>query len=96
VRLGLCTNGFNPFRLFVAPCSCWQVILTVYNLPPGMHMRPEFRFLSTIIPDPNNLDQNIDVFFQSLIDELTQLWSSRALTYDISTKQIFLIRATLM
>jgi hypothetical protein len=59
-------------------------------------MRPEFRFLSTIIPDPNNLDQNIDVFFQSLIDELTQLWSSRALTYDISTKQNFLIRATLM
>jgi hypothetical protein len=31
-----------------------------------------------------------------LIDELTQLWLSRALTYDVSTKQNFLIRATLM
>ena len=32
VRLGLCTDGFNPFRSFVAPYSCWPVILTVYNL----------------------------------------------------------------
>jgi hypothetical protein len=31
-----------------------------------------------------------------LIDELTQLWSFRALTYDISRKQNFVMRATLM
>ena len=34
VRLGLCTDGFNPFRPFAAPYSCWPVILTIYNLPP--------------------------------------------------------------
>jgi len=96
VRLGLCTNGFNPFRSFAAPCSCWPVILTVYNLPPGMRMRLEFMFLSTIIPNLNSSGWNIDVCFQSLIDELTHLWSSRALTYDILTKQDFLIRAALM
>ena len=53
VRLGLCTDGFNPFGSFAAPYSCWPVILTVYNLPPGMCMRPEFMFLSTVIPDPS-------------------------------------------
>jgi hypothetical protein len=31
-----------------------------------------------------------------LIDELTQLWSSEALTYDISRKQNFVMRAALM
>jgi hypothetical protein len=31
-----------------------------------------------------------------LIDELTQLWSSGALTYDILWKQNFVIRAALM
>jgi hypothetical protein len=31
-----------------------------------------------------------------LIDELTQLWSSRALTYDVSMKKNFLIKASLM
>jgi hypothetical protein len=29
---------------FAAPYSCWTVILTVYNLPPGMCMRSEFMF----------------------------------------------------
>jgi hypothetical protein len=29
VRLGLCTDGFNPFGSFDAPYSCWPVILTV-------------------------------------------------------------------
>jgi len=31
-----------------------------------------------------------------LIDELMQLWSFEALTYDVSRKQNFLMRATLM
>jgi hypothetical protein len=35
VRLGLCTNEFNPFGLFVAPYSCWSVILMIYNLLSG-------------------------------------------------------------
>jgi len=49
-------------------------------------MKLEFMFLSMIIPGPNNLGWNIDVYLRSLIDELMQLWSFRALTYDISKK----------
>jgi hypothetical protein len=41
-------------------------------------------FLSMVIPNLNSLSQNIDVCFQLLIDELTQLWSFEALTYDIN------------
>jgi len=96
VRLGLCTDGFNPFGSFVAPYSCWPVILTVYNLPPGMCMRPEFMLLSMVIPGPSNSGRNIDVCLRPLIDELTQLWSFGALTYDISRKQNFVMRAALM
>jgi len=96
VCLGLCTNGFNPFGSFAAPYSCWSVILTVYTLPLGMCMRPEFMLLSTVIPGPSSLRRNIDVCLRPLIDELTQLWSSEALTYDISRKQNFLMRAALM
>jgi hypothetical protein len=96
VCLGLCIDGFNPFGSFAAPYSCWPVILTVYNLPLGMCMRPEFMFLSTIIPGPSSPGRNIDVCLRPLIDDLTQLWSSGALTYDISRKQNFLMRAALM
>ena len=86
VSLGLCTDRFNPFGSFAAPYSCWSVILMVYNLPPGMCMRPEFMFLSTVIPGPSSPGWNIDVCLRLLIDKLTQLWSSGALTYDISRK----------
>jgi len=68
VRLGLCTDGFNPFGSFAAPYSCWPVILTVYNLPSGMCMRPGFMFLSTVIPGPRSPGWNIDVFLRPLID----------------------------
>ena len=81
---------------FAAPYSCWPVILTVYNLPPGMCMRPEFMFLSIVIPGPSSPGQNIDVCLRPLIDDLTQLWSSGVLTYDISRKQNFVMKAALM
>jgi len=71
VRLGLCTDGFNPFGSFSAPYSCWPVILMVYNLPPGMCMRPEFMFLSMVIPGWSSPGRNIDVCLRPLIDELT-------------------------
>ena len=67
MRLGLCTKGFNPFGSFVVSYSCWLVILTIYNLPPGICMRSKFIFLSTVIPDPNSSGQNIDVYLQPLL-----------------------------
>ena len=53
-------------------------------------------FLSTVIPGPSSPGWNIDVCLRPLIDELAQLWSSGALTYDISRKQNFLMRVALM
>jgi len=71
VRLRLCTNRFNPFGSFAALYSYWPVILMVYNLPPRMCMRPEFMFLSMVIPGPSSPGRNIDVCLRPLIDELT-------------------------
>ena len=86
---GLRINGLNPFRLFVALYSCWPIILTVYNFPPEMCMRLEFMFLSIVILSFNSLGQNIDVCLWPLINDLKQLWSFWALTYDVSRKQNF-------
>jgi hypothetical protein len=58
--------------------------------------RPEFMFLSIIIPSSNSLGWNIDVYLWLLIDELKQLWSSKILIYDISRKYNFQMKATLM
>ena len=40
-------------------------------------------FLTLIIPGPKNPKEKIDVYLQSLIDELKLLWNEGVLTYDI-------------
>ncbi|KAJ0585549.1 putative Transposase-associated domain-containing protein [Helianthus annuus] len=42
VRLGLCTDGFNPNNSNSIPYSLWPVFLTIYNLPPWMSMKDSF------------------------------------------------------
>jgi len=58
----------------------------------------KFMFLSMVILGPSSPGRNIDVCLCPLIDELTQLWlwSSGALTYDISRKHNFVMKAALM
>jgi len=52
-------------------------------------------FLSCLRPGPFNPKAGIDVFLQSLIDDLKKLWSGVP-TYDISMKENFKMRAVLM
>ncbi|PKA53153.1 hypothetical protein AXF42_Ash009883 [Apostasia shenzhenica] len=42
VRLGLCTDEFNPNRNNGIPYSYWPVFITVYNLPPSMCMKTPY------------------------------------------------------
>jgi hypothetical protein len=53
-------------------------------------------FLSMVTTDPNSPSQNIDIYLWLLIDELKQLWSSMTLTYNVSRKQNFQMKATLI
>ncbi|XP_075103289.1 uncharacterized protein LOC107767631 isoform X1 [Nicotiana tabacum] len=96
IRLGLCANGFTPFSVSAAPYSCWPIFVTPYNLPPEMCMTSPYLFLTSIVPDPSNPKSLIDVYLQSLIDELKLLWHEGVDTSDVSTKQNFKLRAALM
>ncbi|KAK2369072.1 hypothetical protein QL285_082226 [Trifolium repens] len=96
VRLGLCTDGFSPFNHTSSPYSCWPVIVTPYNLPPELCMTTPYMFLTLIIPGPHNPKSKIDVYLQPLIDELKLLWNEGVLTYDISRKKNFIMKAALM
>ncbi|XP_047949382.1 uncharacterized protein LOC125195248 [Salvia hispanica] len=96
VRLGLSTDGFQPFGQSGKQYSSWPVILTPYNLPPWLCMKEHFMFLTVLVPGPRNPKDKLDVFLQPLIDELKQLWEVGVPTYDISLKQNFQMRAMLM
>ncbi|KAL5541510.1 hypothetical protein UlMin_009220 [Ulmus minor] len=42
VRLGLAADGFNPFNNMSISYNMWPIVLTTYNLPPWLCMKPEY------------------------------------------------------
>lgn len=96
VRLGLASDGFNPFRTMSVSHSTWPVVLLPYNLPPWMCMKQPYFMLSLLITGPSAPGNNIDVYLEPLIDELKELWDVGIETYDASTKSNFQMRASLL
>jgi len=74
VRLGLASDGFNPFGNKNLKHSTWPVMLVPYNLPPWICMKQTSLMLSMIIPGPDSPGNDIDVYLEPLIDELLELW----------------------
>ncbi|XP_051140311.1 uncharacterized protein LOC127257857 [Andrographis paniculata] len=96
IRLGLCTDGFQPFGQSGRQYSCWPVVVTPYNLPPNMCLKEEYLFLSLVVPGGANPKQKIDIYLQPLIEELTNLWNNGVETYDSSLRQNFRMKAALL
>ena len=96
VRLGLSSDGFNPFRTMSIAHSTWPVVLVNYNLSPWIFMKPEYLSLCLIIPDPKSPGQDIDVYMQPLVTELKELWEIGVETYDRATNRTFIMRVALL
>jgi hypothetical protein len=96
IRLGLATDGFNPFNDLSSRYSCWPVILTIYNLPPSICMSKESLMLSLLIPGPKQPGNDIDVYLAPLVDDLLLLWSDGVDMYDAVTKSKFNLKCILM
>lgn len=52
LRLGLSTDGMNPFSIQSTNHSTWPVMLLNYNMPPTMCMKAENIMLTMLIPGP--------------------------------------------
>ncbi|XP_073047517.1 uncharacterized protein [Primulina eburnea] len=96
VRLGLASDGFQPFTHSKKSYSIWPVILIPYNLPPWMCMKESNFILSSLIPGPEGPGDAIDVYLQPLIEELKELWEVGIETFDASTRQNFKLHASLL
>jgi hypothetical protein len=96
VRLGLTTDGFNPFGNMSTSHSTWPVLLVLYNLSPWMCMEQTLFILSLIIPGPSSPGMDIDVYLQPLIKELLELWNVGVRTFNASKMKNFNMRAQLM
>ena len=96
VRLGLASDGFNPFGVLNVTYTTWPVILIPYNLPPWLCLKQSFWMMSMLIPGPKSPGNNIDVYLQPLIDELKDLWLKGVQTWDAKVKKNFTLRAVLL
>ncbi|XP_042396485.1 uncharacterized protein LOC121986592 [Zingiber officinale] len=96
LRLGLATDGFNPFGDLSSRYSCWPIILVNYNLPPLMCMAKENLMLTLLIPGPKQPGNDIDVYLEPLVEDLKELWDIGVETYDAFSKSVFNMKAILM
>ncbi|KAI5335864.1 hypothetical protein L3X38_025998 [Prunus dulcis] len=94
VRLGLATDGFNPYGVLNQHHSTWPIFVFPYNLPPWKCMKKEYMMMTVLITeDPG---RSIDVYLRPLVDELKDLWTNGVRTYDKSTGKMLTLRAAVM
>ncbi|CAL2227869.1 unnamed protein product [Prunus armeniaca] len=94
VRLGLTTDGFNPYGVLNQHHSTWPIFVFPYNLPPWKCMKKEYMMMTVLITE--DLGRSIDVYLRLLVDELKDLWTNSVRMYDKSTRKMFTLRAAVM
>ena len=69
--------------------NMWYVVVTAYNLPPWLCTKDPYKMLTLLIPGPNALEKDIDIFLRPLVDELKELWDEGVIVRDATSKMSF-------
>ncbi len=73
--LGLVFDGVNPYANLFTNHFTWPILLFNYNLPPWLTTKRFFVMLILFIPRKESIkNENIDVYLQSLVEELEEIW----------------------
>ncbi|XP_068466379.1 uncharacterized protein [Phaseolus vulgaris] len=95
LRLGLATDGMNPFGNLSSNHSSWPVLLVIYNLPPALCMKRKYMMLSMMISGPKQPGNDIDVYLNPLIEDLKLLWNEGVDVFDAFKNESFRSHAML-
>lgn len=95
LRLGLATDGMNPYGNLSSNHSSWPVLLVIYNLSPSICMKRKYMMLSMMISGPKQPGNDIDVYLSPLIEDLRMLWEEGVDVFDGYSRQNFKMRAML-
>ncbi|KAL4013248.1 hypothetical protein IC575_025410 [Cucumis melo] len=96
LRLGLSTDGINPFGDLSSNYSCWLIITTIYNLPPWLCMRRKHLMLAMLISGPKQPGYDINTYLAPLIDYLKILWEEGVWCFDAYKEEYFTLRVVLL
>ncbi|XP_074326699.1 uncharacterized protein LOC141664646 [Apium graveolens] len=65
IRLGLSSDGFDPFCDPLArDYTVWPVVVVFYNLPPFMCMKAPYMFMPLIVPGPNDPTKDLYIYLR--------------------------------
>jgi hypothetical protein len=95
IRLGLATDGFNPFLEQNTRYSIWPVFVVPYNLPPWACMEESNFIMALLIPGPKSPGKDFDVFLEPLVEDLIELWKG-VRAYDANTRNMFDLHAAVL
>ncbi|XP_074305807.1 uncharacterized protein LOC141641029 [Silene latifolia] len=95
LRLGLCTDGINPFGTQSTQHSSWPIMLIIYNLPPWLTTKSKYILLTMLISGPKQPGNDIDVYLEPLIEDLKMLWNVGVEVFDAASGSKFQMRAML-
>jgi hypothetical protein len=95
LRLGLATDGFNPFSEKNTKYNMWLVFVVPYNLPPWECMEESNFMMTMLIPGPASPGKDFGMFLEPLVEDLLELWSSVRAYDGLSVKMINLHAAVL-
>ena len=96
LRLGLCTDGMNPYGMFSSQKTTWPVMLCVYNLPPWLCMKRKYLMMTLLISGPKQPGNDICVYLAPLIDDLKVLWDKGIEVFDAYAQERFTLRAAVL
>ena len=85
VKLGLTSDGFQPFTKSKTSYSIWYVSLIPYNLPPKLCIRQSHMILSMLILRFESPGDAIDTYLQPLVEEWNELWEFVVETCHVSS-----------
>src|SRR6266540_4273942 len=68
----------------------------MYNLPPSLCMKRKYIMMSILIEGPKQPGNDIDVYFQLLVDDLQTLWNTGVEVWDADKREYFTLRAMLL
>ena len=70
LRLGLASDGFNPYGAMSQSYNMWPVFVVSYNHSPQECIDPSYYMLCLIIPGKTSPGEDFDLFIQPLIEDL--------------------------
>ena len=95
IRLGLASDGFNPYGAMATTYSMWPVFAVPYNHSPRECIDPSYYMLCLIIPGKSSPGKDFDLFIEPLLDDLHELWKG-VRAFDAFENRMFDLRAAVL